>query len=240
MPTHCTPRIDDAGLEDRFEMLLARERRLYPSMVMTVIGSPRSRPTGAEDKLTLEILEPALSADDVARQAAGCFLAGRCDPDDDPDGAARLAAGCSTVAAGDPYDEFGVRARTVVEAAMSLILRGDQDLGVAALRALVERHDAQTGAEPLAGFYLAQTGDPSGWLSMLAALRDKEDPVLRLRAARLVIAFVPHEGRKVGSETVDVQSALTALSKDKDRYVTEAIPEIQAEVDAARASLGST
>ncbi len=114
---------------------------------------------------------------------------------------------------------------------MSLALRGDPESAHRLLMPLVaDGADSSDGY--LAAFYLAQLGDPSGYPTMLAALRSESDHT-RLMAVRHLIAFKPYDGQTIQGKTVDIRAELIQRLKDHAPYVRVEVPYYLAEAGIA-------
>jgi hypothetical protein len=224
----CRPWIVDAGLPQRGDLILQRERNLYPLTISRLLGRRQELDFDeAAGLLTMEMLESAFAGRQPAPLIAAAWLAGRCQPED-PRDQERLTALVGDFLRSVPSGNPGVLARPAIEAAMSLALRGDPGAGRDALVALLETAPDESY---LAAFYLAQLGDPSGYPAMLRALRHPNEHI-RLMAARHLAAFKPFDGEVVSGVTVDVRSELLQRLRDHDAYVRIEMPYYLAEVDA--------
>lgn len=209
--------------------MLARERSFYPGMVLVLEGHAKANPRGAEDRLTVSMLDAGLAADKALPLRAAAFLVGRCEPADEAT-AARLA---KTVAGllDRLADEVG-RARGVayIEAAMSVALNDQFEVGHEALLPLVTDRGAATPHAYMAAAYLAEMGDPVGWPALRAALHNPNDPYTRLQAARELATFVPYDGNDILDEEIDLGAELIARLGDEDSYVAVSVPPLIVQV----------
>ncbi len=201
----CHPCITSAGLPWRTPALLARERHAYASMVNSLTRNDAQAP------LTVQLLEQALSSGEPGVAYTAAFLAGRCPAVDDG-----LMRKLAELAASASEPDVGI------EAAMSLVLRGDLARGKALLGQRL-RSTGVLGDQYKAAFYLAQVGDPSGYGALVATLHS-EIPHYRLMALRHALAFQPYQGRMVGDQQVDVAALLYERLADSDDLVRSEVP----------------
>lgn len=212
----CHPNIISAGLPWRTEALLERERNAYDSMVNTLTR-------GDQAPLTLGQIEQALDSKEPGQAYTAAFLAGRCTFVDDGR-AGHLMRRLNELGA------TGQEADVGIEAAMSLVLRGDLARGKALLDTRL-RASGVLGDQYKAAFYLAQTGDPSGYAALVTTLHS-EIPHYRLMALRHALAFAPYQGRVVGTLQVDVPALLYERLLDDDDIVRSEVPFYLEEIDA--------
>lgn len=201
--------VGDTVTPMRGALLLARERSAMPLLAAALLG-PRARHVEPAD------IVKALASAQAPRRYLGAFLAGRCGPLD-PDGERALARGLEQALTWSPQPDVAI------EAAMSLVLRGKQARGRAALDELLASPRAM-GDQYKAAFYLAQLGDASGYGTLLAALRG---PLAhyRLLAMRHVIAFAAFDGQRVDGHRVDVDGVIAERLTDPEPLVrAEAMP----------------
>jgi hypothetical protein len=229
----CRPRIDDAGLPGRTELVLARERGMFEPFVAELLGNGKGEPTGAADAHTPALLEAALQRGGPTELVAGAFLAGRCDAEDDGASAhiGELLQELADDLDVDPED-LGADARPLIEALFSLVLRGEGEEALPRLRALVADGGAGTTHDWLAAAYLAQVGDASGWSALLAALGNV-DAHTRLMATRHLAYFLPLDGQVAGGGTIAVRARLLERLADGDAYVAREVPGLLAEAGVA-------
>jgi hypothetical protein len=212
--TPCEMHVVSAGLPYRTEVLLARERRSFPSMVASLFTLAKGgNPPLA--RLTAEALDAALGSKEPGRAHAAAFLIGRCRAGDSTIDSA-LTRRLEEVLDGAP--DPGV----AIEAAMSLALRGNLERGRQALCALLASREP-LGDQYKAAFYLAQMGDPSGYRALVDTLHG-EIPHYRLMALRHAIAFVPYETQEVDGVDVDVRNLLVERLADPDELVRSEVP----------------
>lgn len=236
----CRRHIPDLGYVGRGPLVIAREEGLFTAFASLLTDSdadPDSEPDGDPDSeapLTMQTLEDAFGDnDDVVAFNAACFLAGRCEPDEAADSARLTSLVANIVAPGDPA-RLRSDAVAYVEAAMSLVLRGESDAGHTALRAVGSGDGANSMADWLAAGYLAELGDPSGY-GLVVRLIEKSDPLTRLQAARHIALFLPFDGQTVGGEVVDVRGRLAdRLDDDPAGLVSAEIPSLLAEIGGDR------
>jgi hypothetical protein len=234
----CRVRIDASGLPHRGPAILDRERTRAVHEILSlqyggiVIADPATEPTDVAFGLLDAGFAPDEDGDvDGVKTPGAAFVAGRCDVDDDA-AADRIDERLRWVIGALDPDDLSAWAPAYIESAMALALRG-HDEGVATLAALVGGgRTPGTDADHLAAYYLAQTGDPSGWPAIVAELGHKNDHY-RMIAARYLLAFRPYDGQVVEGETVDVRGRLVALLEDDDTAMTAQIPALllEAEVD---------
>lgn len=228
----CRPEIVAAGLPQRGELILQRERNLYAAMVAQLSGqrSERSFEEAAES-LTMEDLEQSFAARKPVTLFAAAWLAGRCRPDA-PEDRRQLQALPAELIDALAAGRQGALERAYIEAAMSLALLGAPEQARRALAPIVATGAPPSSAGYLAAFYLAQLGDPSGYPAMVAALRDESEHT-RLMAMRHLIGFQPYDGQRVGGQTVDLRAELVARLKDPSPYVRVEAPYYLAEAGVA-------
>ncbi|MBV9280120.1 MAG: hypothetical protein JOZ41_08580, partial [Chloroflexi bacterium] len=213
----CHADVAPAGLPHREDIILKRERNLFSSRVDQLMGRGKGESEKRAESVPMKSLEDALAGRDATVLPAAAFLAGRCKPDA-PEGPQKLTALLRDLLDSLPADNLDIMAGAYIEAAMSLALRGDQEVARQALTPLVTDGSSATSEAYLAAFYLAQLGDPSGYPAMVRALHSKSEHT-RLMAARHLIAFKPYEGQTVGDRRVDVRAELAERLKDPSLYV---------------------
>lgn len=116
-----------------------------------------------------------------------------------------------------------------IELAMSLVLRGRAAAALPVLTKLA-RSTALSDAGYLAAAYLAETGDPSAFPTMLATLHGAYN---RGMAARHLLAFQPWDGKVVAGGRVDLRALLIERLRDQDPLVRREIPVYLEELGAA-------
>lgn len=225
----CRPSITPAGLPHRGELILQRERVVYPLMINRLMGRGKRSPEGAAEKLTMELFERAFAERDGVILPAAAYLAGRCQPDAAEDRES-LTRHLRELLDALPVEDLDVMGPSYIEAAMSLALRGDPESGHRALVPLVNEYAHTIMRSYLAAFYLAQLGDPSGYPALLAALNDK-DAHTRLMAVRHLIGFKPFDGETVGDQVVDIRAELVRRLRDRSAYVRVEVPFLLAEAE---------
>jgi len=230
----CEPHISDAGLPRR-DAMLERERSLYAEMVSRLGGeSDRSRgatPSTPEHPLTAQRLTQSLASSDTIVAAAAAFLVGRVRCVDAAADEALLSA-LRVVLTSDA--EGAVRS----EAAMSLVVRGEREVGQEALRAIARSTNPFDEGYNAAA-YLTQLDDPSGWTAITRAA-SSELGHYRLMALRRAPLFTPWRGTQVGSEPVDPAALLRSRADDPSELVRRELPMLLEAVgieDAERAVL---
>ena len=213
--------ITDAGLPHRTEPLLDRERRSFPSMINSLFTTDKSEPDTAPP-LTAEAITQALASTEPMRAFTAAYLTGR-SRSDDPAVDQSLTQNLETLLT---QSQEGVNPTTpndvLIEAAMSLALRGDPTRARQALRNLLRSPDP-LGDQYKAAFYLAELGDPSGYPALLATLQH-EIPHYRLMALRHALVFHQYDGQTVNNTTIDVLQLLTARLHDPDPLVRSEVP----------------
>lgn len=225
----CRRHIPDLGCVGRGPLVLAREEGSFRAYATLLTGGEPD----SEAPLTMQALEDAFGDDDVVALNAACFLAGRCEPDEAADSARLTSLVANIVASGDPA-RLRSDAVAYVEAAMSLVLRGESDAGHTALSAVGSGDGANSMADWLAAGYLAELGDPSGY-GLVVRLLENSDPLTRLQAARHIALFLPFDGQTVGGEVVDVRARLAdRLDDDPGGLVSVEIPSLLVEISGDR------
>ena len=228
----CRPHIVTASLPYREEVILQRERNLYPLMVHRLMGMGRREKGGSEDvteSLTIKMIEDAFAIREATVLPAATFLAGRCQPDA-PEFQERLTALLRDLLDSLPVDDLDIMDAAYIEAAISLALRGEPDKARQALIPLVTDYAPTTIRSYLAAFYLAQLGDPSGYSALLATLGSSNEHY-RLMATRHLIGFKPYNGQTIQGKVVDIKTELVKRLKDSDTYVRREVPHLLAEAE---------
>ena len=210
--------------------MLRREQGLFPRMASSLTEKDLLTITEPADDVDVGVDPDQLEAAFHVRNtvASAAFVAGRVDAAGEI--AKRLMAALRTVIGeADPHD-LDVNGLGYIEACMALALRGQLEEGHVALRPVVDRDAMVTMGQWLAGYYLAQMGDPSGYPTVVRIL-GSDDGYTRLMAARHLIGFLPYDGQVIEGETVAVSDRLTEHLDDKDPYVSVEIPDLLAEAD---------
>ena len=234
----CRRHIPDLGSVGRGPLVLAHEEGLFRAYATLLTGgeadSEADDEPDSEAPLTMQALEDAFGDhDDVVAFNAACFLAGRCEPDEAADSARLTSLVADVVSSGDP-SRLRSDAVAYVEAAMSMVLRGESDAGRTALSAVGSGNGADSMADWLAAGYLAELGDPSGY-GLVVRLLENSDPLTRLQAARHIALFLPFDGKTVGGEVVDVLARLAdRLDDDPGGLVSVEIPSLLVEISGDR------
>jgi HEAT repeat protein len=211
----CVRTIERGDLAARTELILARERSGFDSMV-EVLRSGGGKGGEVDDSpLTLGELENGLASSEPSARYASAFLAGR----------------CRTTAAADAaltetlrrlIEDETTPADVAIEAAMSMVLRGEPERGHGRLRRAVA--DPSPFADGYkAAYFLAQLGDTSGWPAMVRTL-GSDVPHYRLMALRHLAGFLPFEGQAAEGGTIDVRARLRAALRDADPMVRQEVP----------------
>ncbi len=224
----CVERTGGSTLRYRTAALAARDTRLFPHQVGRVLlGLTRGEPS-PEAAVSHDALLSALTGDDAHRRTGAAFVAGRCTTGDAGDDAETLAALRELIGSLDP-SHLRSDAETYVEAVMSSALLGDVDGGRRLLNDLVTIPANDSIAGSLAAYYLAQLGDPAGYTVMQTDLHDRDDAHARLMATRRLLAFVAHDGARVGDRTIDVRRDFLDRLGDRDDDVVGETPELMLE-----------
>jgi len=206
----CEVALGPSGLPYRTPSLIEGERGQLRVYAHYLAGTSARGRSDAVPPIALKDVERALSAKGSAFQREAAFVAGRCQGAT-PETDARL-----TKLLLDLTD--GARpSPTVTEAAMALVLRGERDRGVAALKQAL-LGGAGSEAWRAAG-YLAQLGDLSGW-GTLEALAHDAAPDTRLGALEAALSFV---GLPQGP---NVPALVAGALKDPDVGVRRAAPRL--------------
>jgi hypothetical protein len=225
----CRSHIVAAGFPNRGQIILRREEYLYPQAVGNLMGLGKGGYEDISESLTFEILEEAFTDRDALILPEAAFLAGRCQLDDE-ELQKRLNELLRELIESLPVDNLDIMDEAYIEAAMSLALRGDPGTARKALVPLVTDYAASTMRSYLAAFYLAQLGDPSGYPSMLTALRSTNEHT-RLMAVRHLIAFKPYDGQTIRGKLVDIKAEFIERLRDSHSYVRVEVPYLLAEAD---------
>lgn len=225
--------ISDCGLSNRGRIVLERERRMMPTMVLAVEGEVKASPDGALKRLTMSLLSKTfrrgVDDDDGLALRAACFLAGRCAPPAGAD-AQKLDGWLDQIVGGLDVDDLFGTAPVFVESAMSIGLRGDQTRAGELLGSVAEDGGRGTSSDWLAAFYLAQYGDARGWPAMVSALEGSDEHT-RLMATRHVFIFAALESAETPVGTIDTGARLIARLDDDSPYVAVEVPGLLAEAD---------
>jgi HEAT repeat protein len=115
-----------------------------------------------------------------------------------------------------------------VEAAMSLYLLGDQS-GIPALIAILDG-DLLTGAPITAASYLAVTGDPRGYKTVLKAL-SSNFAGNRLMAAVALKNFIPCHDKRLAVNKLELYNAVEKALKDSNPLVRRELLYILSKLD---------
>lgn len=225
----CHPLITRAGLPHREEVILERERNLFPLMVDRLLGRGKTSREHPSNGPTMAALEETFARREPTTLRAAAFLAGRCQPDE-PEDRERLTALLRGLLEALPVKALDIMAAAYIEAAMSLGLRGDAEAARLALRPLVAGDASGFAQAYLAAFYLAQLGDPAGYPALLEALRSANEHN-RLMAVRHLVAFKPYDGQAVQGVVVDIRAELVKRLQDHDAYVRAEVPYLLKEAE---------
>lgn len=210
----CEPSFSDARLLHRAP-LLDRERVWFDNLVPRLVGQGRA--SSAEPRaLTAGDLERGLESADPSHPWIAAFLIGRCRAAD-PAADARLTDALERSVAGPSPEPI-----LAVEVGMSLVLRGRGARGLATLRGVLTDPDP-FGEQYKAAYYLAQTGDSSGWPQLRAAAHAKSNQA-RIMAVRHAIAFRPYDGKAAGGLTIGVRELLVERLSDAEPIVRQEVP----------------
>jgi hypothetical protein len=211
----CTRTIERLDLPARTDLILARERAGFDSM-LEVLRSGGGKGGEIDDSpLTQGEVEAALRSDEPSARYAAAFLAGRCRTN--ASGDAALTEQLRRL-----LDDEATPADVAIEAAMSMVLRGEPERGHGRLRRAVASTDPSADAYK-AAFFLAQLGDTSGWPAMVRTLGSNVGHY-RLMAIRHLAVFLPFEGQTVDGATIDVKARLRAGLTDPDPMVRQEVP----------------
>jgi len=209
----CDRRIERLELPGRTELILARERKGFNSM-LEVLRETGKGGRQTTPRLAVAELEAGLRSSEQSVQYAAAFLAGRC--------RAVEADARITEQLGALVDDPGTPADVAVEAAMSLVLRGERERGRQRLLRAAADPDPFADAYK-AAFFLAQLGDTSGWPAMAETLAS-DIPHFRLMGLRHVAGFLPYEGQQGGGAKIAVHARLLAGLRDPDPLVRQEVP----------------
>lgn len=211
--TLCETNVVSAGLPHRTAQLLAREQRSFPSMVSGLFTQAKGE--SEVPALTAEALSQALDSKEPGRAYTAAFLIGRCRARDAAvDG--MLTRRLGEILNGTPEPDVAI------EAAMSIVLRGDLDRGRETLLSRLNSPQP-LGDQYKAAFYLAELGDPSGYQALVTTLHS-EIPHYRLMALRHALVFAQYEGQKTGGTDIDVRRLLVERLADSAELVRCEVP----------------
>lgn len=210
----CDRSIERLDLAGRTDLILARERSGFDSM-LDVLRQTGKGVSESTPPLAVSELEDGLRSNESSVQYAAAFLAGRCQAPSPVD--ARVTEKLRALV-GDP----ATPAEVAIEAAMSLVLRGDRERGHKRLLRAAANPEPFADAYK-AAFFLAQLGDTSGWPAMVKAL-SSNIAHFRLMALRHLAGFLPYEGTAVGDATINVRARLLAALADPDPLVRQEMP----------------
>lgn len=210
----CKVNITDSGLPFRTQVILNREEKAISPMIRSLNSSKN---LGEEAPiLNYEFLESSLnSEDDIVRYTA-IFIAGRCICENG------ILNNNITKMLELLISQPQLPSDIAVEVAMSLILRGKVNQGKNILKEQLTYHNG-IGDQYKAAFYLAQTGDISGYPIFVEVLNN-EIPHYRLLAMRHILAFVPFNGKTINNIEIDILGLFNDLIKDEDELVRSEIP----------------
>jgi HEAT repeat protein len=222
----CQPNIVSAGLPMRSEVILAREKNIFPMIVAGLQGNRKGIPVNGI-KLTVEILEQSFKSEDSLILSNAAFLAGRCHSNTTgfQDNVKKLLHQLISSISRSSLD---IMDSTYIQAVMSLALLGEAEK---AHRLLLEIIDENITEGYLAAFYLAQLGDPSGYPLILKNLSSSNEHY-RLMASRHLIGFKPYKNQIIQGKTIDIVRELLQRLKDKSTYVRQEIPHLLVEAGA--------
>lgn len=211
----CEPHIHDAGLSNRTAQLIERERRSYAGMAQALSGA-RKGIQAEEPVVTTAALHQAATSSDGIRRYAAAHVIGRCRASD-RSADERLVELLSRML---EQPESGRDA--AIEAAMSLVLRGERERGRQYLKTASRSTDPFADAYK-AAFFLAQLGDVSGYPAMQRTL-ESEIPHYRTMALRHLLPFATFDGQQIEGHTIDVHARLVERLHDSDPMVRQEVP----------------
>jgi HEAT repeat protein len=210
----CERWIDRANLSGRTDLILARERHGFDSM-LDVLRESGKGGQPPDPELKVAELEAGLQSSEPSVQYAAAFLAGRCR-------AAPLENAAISGQLRRLVEDPATAADVAIEAAMSLVLRRERQTGHDRLLRAVANPDPFADAYK-AAFFLAELGDASGWPAMVKAMAN-DIAHFRLMALRHVAGFLPFEGQVVNGAAIDVRARLLAGLADPDPLVRQEMP----------------
>lgn len=212
----CVRTIERLDLSARTELILARERGGFDSM-LEVLRGDGGKGGGEVDPSPPSVaeLDAAMRSAEPSKQYAAAFLAGRCRT-------STAADATLTETLRQVMDDQATPADAAIEAAMALVLRGEPERGHGYLRRAAAKPDPF--ADPYkAAFFLAQLGDTSGWPAMVRTLAS-DVPHYRLMALRHLAGFLPFDGQDGDGVAIDVAARLRAGLADPDPMVRQEMP----------------
>jgi hypothetical protein len=227
--TICRLNINDAGLPFRIDVILQREKNMFPMMVTGLQGNRKGMPA-KNPELTIGMIERAFESQNILIMANAAFLAGRCQADI-PGFHDRMVGLLKKLLDSISEDDLDVKAPAYIQSAMSLALLGETEIARQALTPLVKEKAAMISESYLAAYYLAQMGDPSGYPVILKSLSGNNEH-FRLMAMRYLVGFKPYQGQTIQGKTVDILNELIQRLNDKSDYVRQEVPYLLAEAGA--------
>ena len=209
----CVITVDQADLPHRSAAVVVRDLAAVSMHAHHLADSSPRGPQKGPPFTASQLIEALEASSPKARDAA--FLAGRCRAPDPSDDQALVEALRGAMRTNDS-------ARTKAEAAMSLVLRGEDR--EESHRVLLQAASGPLGEHPwIAAGYAAQLGDGSGWPTLERALAPDAILATRASAARILVDFVPLNGEKVGTTKIDPFGAMARLTEDGDPGMRQAI-----------------
>ena len=177
-------------------------------MVSSLFTTDKSEPD-TPPPLTAEAITHALASTEPMRAYAAAYLTGRAKADDATVDQSLTQNLESLLTKSQEGAKPTTANDVLIEAAMSLALRGNIERAHTALLNLLHSPD------PL--------GDPSGYPAFLATLQS-DIPHYRLMALRHALVFHQYDDQTVNGTTIDVLKLLTARLHDPDPLVRSEAP----------------
>jgi HEAT repeat protein len=190
-------------------------------MVSSLFTTDKSEPD-TPPPLTAEAITHALASTEPMRAYAAAYLTGRAKADDATVDQSLTQNFESLLTKSQEGAKPTTANDVLIEAAMSLALRGNIERAHTALLNLLHSPDP-LGDQYKAAFYLAELGDPSGYPALLATLQSNI-PHYRLMALRHALVFHQYDGQTVNNTRIDVLQLLTARLHDPDPLVRSEAP----------------
>ena len=218
--TLCKEHFSSEGLPHR-KALLNREHSSFTALLPRLFGRGRGAVL-QEQTLTVGLLRNCLKSDDPSHPWIGAYIIGRCRAIDTESDTLLTQALKQSIDSPDP------EAILLVEVGMSLLLRGNKKKGLNLLHQVLDDEN-MFGKQYKAAYYLAQTGDPSGYPQLVAASKAASNHS-RIMAVRHGISFLPYSGQVISGITVDVRTLLIEGLRDKQPIVRREVPLFLAEL----------
>jgi hypothetical protein len=213
---NCTVVVDSAGLPNRAEAMLEKDRGAVSGAAHFLAGTSDRGEERTTPRFTTDDLRAAIVSEEALRRRAAAVLIGRCRVED-----AGVTSSLSDLV--DQRLEVEADPMVQVELAMSRALLGDtRGVSVSSLEVLV-KGDPKGRASCAAASYLAQQGKTTGWSALVAAFDASQPTPVRVDAVMASSAFGPlHAQATPDGGRVDVRGFLAVALTDKELGVRQA------------------